>query len=530
MPPLLPIPVPFSRRLSIHTRLPYLVRTLLILVLSSVCCTPAAAHQVNHTIDDQLGDSNSGANPTYAPAAAWTQGGTAEIDALQAFEGTWHAPSFDPDDTQPRTVSATFRGSAVYVYNILVDRGPPTVGYARLSFYLDDDLVGARSFVPSGTGDVQYDVPVYANASVPHGSHTIRIETSGPAAPNVSFDYIVYTTEYTSGRSGRGGSWRHDGGGRDESDDGGEEDDDDGESDGSIPTPINTTSSAQDSPSSTASSIATAASDTNGSFHGGDSFHGGGDGFSHHGSHESSAAGVIVGGTIGGIALLALIVGVLIYLHRRARRAGSEADDDEKQLRGATVNSGNEGTASVDQQDYHRPSLPPIAARMSTRLPPLTPSEVSVHPALSMHQGPSVDMDVTSIISSPTVHIGTPLYALTTRSPRSIFSKRAQRQADLAYQIKTLEEQMKAIQSDRDGREPESNDDPVIVPSLVSPNGSQGAMTGSSVTFAIQDRALQEEIQTLREEVASLRTRLEVEPVTARYCASEAPPRYSDED
>lgn len=89
---------------------------------------------------------------------------------------------------------------------------------------------------------------------------------------------------------------------------------------------------------------------------------------------------------------------------------------------------------------------------------------------------------------------------------------------------------MQAMQIDRRGHEPGSNDDLAMAPGLVSPNESQGAMTGSSTTFASQDRVLQEEIQTLRDEVANLRTRLDVEPVPERYRVSEAPPRYSDED
>ncbi|EIW63798.1 uncharacterized protein TRAVEDRAFT_80075, partial [Trametes versicolor FP-101664 SS1] len=148
---------------------------------------------VNYTIDDDVGDSNSGVVPTYAPADAWTQGGTADVDPLQAFQGTWHAATYDPDDTEARTVTATFQGSAVYVYHILANAAAATAGSAGLAFFLDDDFVGTFTYVSDGEEDVQYNVPVYTNTSVPHGTHTLRVETSGPATPDVLFDYIVYT-------------------------------------------------------------------------------------------------------------------------------------------------------------------------------------------------------------------------------------------------------------------------------------------------------------------------------------------------
>ncbi|KAI0640259.1 hypothetical protein C8Q77DRAFT_1045389, partial [Trametes polyzona] len=180
--------------------------SLLALFLS--CCAPAsiAARGVNITIDNELGDSTTGAKPTYSPDATWALSPTSSnaVDARRAFGGTWHASTYDPDkDGQPHTVTASFTGSAVYVFYILANTTvnldteaasmDAIVRPARLTFLLDDDLVGSFEHTPLGNVDVQYNVPVYTNTSVPQGLHTLRIETTGPATPSVLFDYIIYT-------------------------------------------------------------------------------------------------------------------------------------------------------------------------------------------------------------------------------------------------------------------------------------------------------------------------------------------------
>ncbi|OJT08029.1 hypothetical protein TRAPUB_1083 [Trametes pubescens] len=507
--------------------LPHLACALLLalLLLGSV---PSAARRVNYTIDDEIGDSNSGVVPTYAPADAWTQGATADIDPLQAFQGTWHAATYDPDDTETRTVTATFEGSAVYVYHILANAASATAGSAGLAFYLDDDLVGTFAYVSDGEEDVQYNVPVYSNTSVPHGSHTLRVETSGPATPDVLFDYIVYTARDGSGGHGHG--W-HGSGDRD-----GDDSDGDPASTSTSTSTSNSTSSSSPSdssstPSSTSdgtddndddgsssasstSATPTSESDTDdGSSRG---FRGGnGDGGGHHGSHGSTTAGVIVGGTIGGLALLAIIVGTIIYFHRRSRRARPPAadDDDEKQLRAA--GSGNDGLGAASVHLHHpRPSVSGTTTEMSVHAPPPgLPSQSVPHiiPAAGYNQGHFAEADVLSDPSSPSAPAETPVSAsIIVRPPASASVKRIQRQAEIAYQIRLLEAQMQVLQAD-----------PVDDPSV-----DAGATPPAADTA--HDSALQAEVQVLRDEVASLRTRWELEQrITTEFTASEAPPRYS---
>lgn len=87
--------------------------------------------------------------------------------------------------------------------------------------------------------------------------------------------------------------------------------------------------------------------------------------------------------------------------------------------------------------------------------------------------------------------------------------KRTQRQAEIAYQIRLLEAQMQALQAD-------PTDDPSVE-----------AEAAPAEADAVHDSALQDEIRVLRDEVASLRTRWELEQRTSSIPASEAPPRYS---
>lgn len=89
-------------------------------------------------------------------------------------------------------------------------------------------------------------------------------------------------------------------------------------------------------------------------------------------------------------------------------------------------------------------------------------------------------------------------------------AKRTQRQAEIAYQIRLLEAQMQVLEADP----------------VEDPSPDIGAVP--AVPDTAHDSALQAEIQVLRDEVASLRTRWELEQrTTVEIPASEAPPRYS---
>lgn len=102
-----------------------------------------------------------------------------------------------------------------------------------------------------------------------------------------------------------------------------------------------------------------------------------------------------------------------------------------------------------------------------------------------------------TIASSPSAHAETPVSAsVNIRPPVPLSAKRTQRQAEIAYQIKLLEAQMQALLAD-------PADDP-----------TPEAGAAPTVPDTAHDNALQAEIQVLRDEVASLRTRWELEQRT----------------
>ena len=83
---------------------------LLALLLSTSTLIHSSA--VNHTIDDELGDSVTGVKPMYSPADQWhehaqcpTCGVTMAADASKAFQGTWHDTSYEPTGLDPDGVS-----------------------------------------------------------------------------------------------------------------------------------------------------------------------------------------------------------------------------------------------------------------------------------------------------------------------------------------------------------------------------------------------------------------------------------------
>ncbi|KAH9885395.1 hypothetical protein C8Q73DRAFT_622477, partial [Cubamyces lactineus] len=154
----------------------------------------------NRTIDDELGDSVTGLQPIYSPQADWNQGATCTschidtglINPTRVFGGTWHDSTAYPDDP-PHTIATTFTGTAVYVFNIVVNAVPDTATLTNLTFFLDGEHAGEFVHVPDGSSDVLYDVPVYTAAGLANVPHTLLIQMNIPNTTNVLFDYIVYT-------------------------------------------------------------------------------------------------------------------------------------------------------------------------------------------------------------------------------------------------------------------------------------------------------------------------------------------------
>ncbi|KAI0673886.1 hypothetical protein C8Q78DRAFT_658019 [Trametes maxima] len=167
----------------------------------------ALAISVNHTIDDQTGDSVTGALPDYEPPNVednWFQGNLCVhcnmlpnkvIDVSKTFNGTWHDTTYHPG-TLERSVAASFTGTAVYVFFIVPNTVPFTTTLTNLSFSLDDASAGQPFIhIPDSSSDISYQVPVFTATNLANTKHTVKVSTGGPNATLMLFDYMIYTAE-----------------------------------------------------------------------------------------------------------------------------------------------------------------------------------------------------------------------------------------------------------------------------------------------------------------------------------------------
>ena len=171
----------------------------LLLCLSTLSSLSAAAN-INQTIDDLQTGSQA---PAFAPSGDWATGQTCTTCALhpgivnvsQAFDGTWHDSTYHPG-SPPGEITATFTGTAVYVFNIIANNFGGITTFTNLTFYIDNELVGSYIHTPTSDANILYRVPVYTNTSLANQEHFLRIVNGGgPDASLILFDFIAYTTE-----------------------------------------------------------------------------------------------------------------------------------------------------------------------------------------------------------------------------------------------------------------------------------------------------------------------------------------------
>ena len=176
----------------------------LFLALFSV---PAASSLVNVTVDDQLGDPNTGLFPVYLPVQppTWHAGSPMEnctgckiqpytLDLNQIHARTWHDATHTPPDT-PATITVSFSGSAVYVFNIVPNSLPGTATFTNISFAIDGEHVYSFLHAPDPSSIILYNYPVYSNTTLQDGLHTLVMSAGGDTKSLVLFDYLIYTTE-----------------------------------------------------------------------------------------------------------------------------------------------------------------------------------------------------------------------------------------------------------------------------------------------------------------------------------------------
>lgn len=179
----------------------------LIAILSPLCSA-----LFNVTVDDN--------NPTitYIPTGDWSFGPAcsnciAKPDPAQAFDGTWHDELFIPADDMTQTVTLSFKGynqlfrsilhhrhdfvlgSAIYAFCVLAPTSDALDGNTDMTFFIDGQNVGSFTRDTTGQSGYQYNVPVYANPSLPFGDHTFTLQNgrTGGQAALALFDYMIFT-------------------------------------------------------------------------------------------------------------------------------------------------------------------------------------------------------------------------------------------------------------------------------------------------------------------------------------------------
>ncbi|TFK80539.1 hypothetical protein K466DRAFT_605245 [Polyporus arcularius HHB13444] len=170
----------------------------------------AAGVLVNRTIDDEYGDSVTGVKPVYGPTGSdpdddWKQGlGCVSpcvfspytvIDVSQVSNGTWHDSTYRAEHGEPRTITAAFEGTAVYVYFIVPNHNVLTPTFVSLTFAIDGALHGQYVHTPDSSATIMYRVLVFHTTDLAGAIHTIQVAASGTNDSLLLFDNMVYTAE-----------------------------------------------------------------------------------------------------------------------------------------------------------------------------------------------------------------------------------------------------------------------------------------------------------------------------------------------
>ncbi|KAI9060633.1 hypothetical protein FKP32DRAFT_1577745, partial [Trametes sanguinea] len=169
-------------------------------VVASLTHTTAAA-LVNRTIDDQQGDSVTGQLPSKFPADKWANGQQCPscgirpgsvVDPKQTFRRTWSDSTYKPGQPD-HVINVSFTGTAVYVYNLIVNTIPEITTMTNLSFSIDGTYMAQYIHNPDATSLVLYNVSVFSHTQLTNRTHLLEMRASGLSESLILFDYIVYT-------------------------------------------------------------------------------------------------------------------------------------------------------------------------------------------------------------------------------------------------------------------------------------------------------------------------------------------------
>ena len=443
------------------------------LVCLLLCVLPVAFAVQNVTIDDTSGDPTTGLVPAYAPSNKWALGqdcstcnvhsGTTDgtIDVTQAFDGTWHDSTYavgDPD----HTVTVSFHGTSVYVFNIIANNLTGTTTFTNLTFWIDNQLVGNFMHSPESTEAFFYSVPVYVNESLSDGQHTLQMNAGGTSESLILFDRIVYTTQ----------------------------------DDPSTTSSTSTSTSSSSSPSPSAQSQSTSSS-----------------------GKSSTPIGAIVGGVVGGVGALVLL-GLLVFCLRRRRDAARRPPEADRVEPFVIDERSGRPSRPSDRRFSRAPRLPDLRfGRM--RLMPRGPGSTATTTTTDASEFPSYTLPPTStsILSRRTGSSSRPGDGFHGHRPQlppmsPAETVRLQEQAAYLSRIQALESQVHALEMQQQlGSASDSSGSRTQLSNSDSSQRARGSRGSSPRTRRGRSphpstAGLRSELASLRSEIAALRGEL----------------------
>ena len=162
----------------------------------------AALRIINRTIDDTYGDEITGIVPSYSNGSVWNQGNTCMgchvnrtiVDVEEAYDQTWKDSTYHVGDLE-HVISMSFTGTAVYAFTLLANKIIWTTTFTNVTFHIDGEDSGIFTHWPDNTTNILYNVSMFSRTGLPNKAHQFEIRMGGETDSLLLFDYVVYTSE-----------------------------------------------------------------------------------------------------------------------------------------------------------------------------------------------------------------------------------------------------------------------------------------------------------------------------------------------
>ncbi|KAI0754136.1 hypothetical protein C8Q80DRAFT_1341245 [Daedaleopsis nitida] len=452
------------RRHRWHTTLSFLLAGLL-------SVAPAIqATATNRTIDDQDGDSATGAIPQYAPSTGWNKGQQCtgcfvQLDVNQVFHGTWMDGTVPRDGTDPWTITLNFVGTAIYVFNAVANSVTNARTDQNMTFVLDGQNVGEFVHPATSSTEIDYRVQVFSRNGLTNGSHTLVIQPQPNS--NILFDFAMYTFEDADSNQG------------------------------SSPSGVTTDGSGAPTTSDSTSSPTGLSNSTSGS--------------------SSSSVKTIVAAVVGTIAGIAVVAALIFFLRRRRRQTPSRSR--------VSLDADDEKGFATNVPPPHVPSLPP----MSSRAMGSSASEGGSSVYTGMHRGAESATLASGWASQDASSVARFSIAGSSAlsSPPPVSSKRAGASAGAAAatnstlhaELAALRQEVAQLRQDRSSSTPTPS---APLPTPTWPSARSEKSTYTPTVLSPTSAQEETELARLREEIVRLRG----EEGNVRVPVDEAPPLY----